>query len=226
MLNGGSGTNTLNGGPGRDTIQSVSGTDTVTTGVGPDAVSDALSLHMGGRTYSGLSTGGHSWGLNTQRGDSRLRVRPLAGNTALVTAALARNGEQELASGFWQLYYYFATSAVTDRVVLDTVPLPNKAQQMFGSGREVVDITVPTGTWTVVGDPATNATVTFSNGSQPISVQKAAHSRCTHPSPTNRRFAHRVIHDLQMRIAPNRSAISSEMRSQPEPRPGGPRPTS
>lgn len=198
-LVGGTGTNTLQGGPDDDALFSTSATDTLRGLGSTDGLSDSGDGPVGGRTIDTTGTGAN--GDNYQvsiRGDAALRSRALPAIGARVTAALGRSGRQVVDLGVDRIIYDTAFTATTpvDRVVLDLATLPDQSQTVLGDAGTVVDVVVPTGSWSVSGD-----TVTTTDGYEPIGVDPDATLLVRAPfTDPELRVAHRLIRDLLMRL--------------------------
>lgn len=196
-LVGDDGTNTLHGGPEADAIFTSSPTDTIRGQGGADGIADTGEGRVG-RTIDPTNAG--ATGDNYQvsiRGDVHVRTRDLPSDGARVTVALGRSGRQDVDTSVARLIYDTATgSAAVDRALLDIEALPGQAQSIQGDSGTVVDIVVPTGSWSVSSD-----TVFFTGGYEPISLDPDATELIRAPfTDPEQRFAHRLIRDTQLRL--------------------------
>ncbi|MCU1369778.1 MAG: hypothetical protein JWO77_972 [Ilumatobacteraceae bacterium] len=202
---GGTGTNTYNGSSAKDTFESNSNTDVIKLAGGADNfVTDRLSLRSGGRTLTGSgSTDRHRTELDGS--DTTTRVRPGANaNTAMITNSLNRTGQQLLPANFDRIELDYAVGAEKDRALID-VRAVHQSVTVFGDEQDndVLDITIPTGAWTeniVAGGTSTVNPVDPAYGSI---IMNNTGAISVHGAWTNiyEGFGHRVIRDLQFRIA-------------------------
>ena len=203
-LDGGPGTNQLFGGLGNDNILSSGNNDTIDGGDGSDRITDRTSGRSG-RTIANHGT--DSWYfVEMGQGDMISRIRGLSANDARVTNSLARPGQQELGNSFDQVVVSNGTDAVVNgRGVFDVVAL-NGDRDVSVRGdsdiNDVLDVTIPTGNWTVGIDAGGDGWITpAAPGYKPIHVENMGQVQVHTPWPSkNLSFAHRVIRDLELRI--------------------------
>ncbi len=206
LASGGPGTNTFNGSSGSDRYTSSSSADTIKlAGGAQNQVTDVDSLRSGGRAISGSgSTDLHLTDAKDQ--DAVFRVRPgLALGTARLTTSLHRTGQQALPASFDRIVVFFdADDDKPDAGLADVVAV---RQDVTVNGDpaddDVLDVTIPTGGWQLTENPgglsfidpdnASYGRISFSN-SGTISVHAPW-------ANANEGFGHRVIRDLQFRIA-------------------------
>ncbi len=201
----GGGTNTIYGGSGNDGIFSEGNADVIAPGGGYNRVYDRSSRRSG-RT---ISSGGQSnwYYLESNRGDAVTRIRPRTGSTTLVTNSLNRPGQQVLSADYSNIVRYLVYSGGGDsRGIMDLVALDNGRDVILdgdSADNDLVDITIPTGSWTVTGSPASTAWVTPSAaGYAPITVRDAGELRVHGPwTNKNAGFVHRATRDLMFRFA-------------------------
>lgn len=208
---GGTGANELRGGAGDDNLYSESRRDVVIGGAGHDRVGDSGVGVLGGRTLVDIGADDH-WIGYISGGDAAARVRVGAGGQAVVTTALSRRGRQVV--GTPTLVHIFSqyVGERADREVVDVVPSTAWAQRISVSPDAVVDITVPSGvTWTRIGAVGSDiVTYGFSGGYRDIVVQAVPRTFGDPVTPTAthahgpiadpvRRYAHRVLRDLELR---------------------------
>lgn len=220
-LNGGSGTNTLQGGSNADEFETESDTDTLTGASDSvdDQIRDDTSLRFGGRAITGFgNTGGSPTDIlygSSLDNDVTVRVRPAAG-AAYVTFSLNRMGQQLVPAGIEDLYLGLqGMSALTPRTLADVVvPVQDVQVQSTTGERELIDVTVPTGSWTntiaasqrVIDPTAANfGVVRFSDD-----ATYKVHGPWTNQ---NQGFGHRVHRDLLLRFATDaeRDAVRDQL---------------
>jgi len=194
-LLGGAGFNHIHGGPAADIVISESRTDAIDGNEGVDQFRDVGEGWVGGRTYDN-GTPDDDWQLFVA-GDAAIRSVPSVSGLAVVSSNLARTGSQILSPNIGEIAYStHGAGAPPDRVVLDLRPLTSQSQRVqFTTAQTVVDLVVPTGTWTT-----TSGVTTFSAGYQPVIVSGATlNVRGPYTDPEER-WAHRMLRDLEMRI--------------------------
>jgi hypothetical protein len=206
-LHGGAGTNHLNGGPGNDSLWSESESDQLDGGSGgeADAFYDVDSLHSGSRTLTGFGNT-DNWYAQAHDSDVTARVRPgSAAGTTLVTLSLDRPGQQTIpaTSGSIVTAGLAYTGEVPHKALLDIVAGPH---QVGGTGSlsdtDVVDITVPSGTWTVTTFTHGVTVVPDDPTYKQVSVSHIGAYRVHGPwtGDRNRGFVHRAFRDLLFRF--------------------------
>lgn len=223
-LAGGSGTNTLNGGAADDDFWSESVADTINAGAGTDSVYDQSPGRSGGRTLTG--TGTKIYNETFESCDTVQRIRPAASGGMSDTASLCRPGIALLPNTYVRLLSDTGVEGdVASRGIVDVV-VPG-AQRVDVAGDlgddDLMDVTVPTGTWTVngtlpgstsVGTDDPNLGNVYFNHIGKLSV----HGPWT---DKDQGFAHRVTRDLLFRFPTNsaRDAIRDQLASHAKTRP-------
>lgn len=210
-IEGGSGANALHGGVWNDEIVSSSRRDTVTDTAGSKSiVRDALPDGSGGRT---LALGSYTWDVQGGFDDVAVRVRT-AGGVPVVTTTLQRSGRQSLPGALTNLGLPGGASdgVRTFRTVVDLVPLAT-AEVGLEPVPSVVDIVVPTGTWTVEA-----GRVTFSDYAPVRTFGLPVHVRAPYADP-DEAFVHRLLRDLEMALpsAERRAPLVARLAAGDEP---------
>jgi hypothetical protein len=166
-IEGGRGTNVMSGGTGNENIDAWGDGDTVSPGLGTNYITDANSLRSGGRILHLTSTN-DTYSTDLQRNDATYRLRPTSGapgDAATVTAALNRYGQQVLPTGLKSATVNFSVNGggLDSRHVADIVLPSGKIPQVVVQGDEadndLVDLTVPVGTWAESGTSGVLVTV-------------------------------------------------------------------
>ncbi len=205
-MSGGAGTNTFVGNVAADYVFSSSDTDKISTGGGANRIADIDSLRSGGRTITS-GTGTDTYDVSLSHGDAVWRVRPGTGaGTARTVASLNRTGLQQLPASVNNIGAFLDSgSEPTDHTLADIVAVQGKTVFVNGGSLDnVIDITIPTGSWSTSGTiGGGSGTVTPQSGSLgaitlvnvgPVSV----HGPWTNK---NRGFVHRATRDLLFRFA-------------------------
>jgi hypothetical protein len=221
-LRGGSGTNTFTLGANADQVQTASDTDVIKglADTADDVVDDDESLRFGGRTITGLGIAGGSGVDSLDAGsldnDVTMRVRPGASGAATVTFSLDRMGQQQLPAGFEEIRLSsYGMSVLTPRTLVDVMAPTQDVDVSTTSGeQELIDITVPAGSWTqsVAGSRRTINTVSSSIGEVTFfdGATFKVHGIWTNK---NQGFGHRVYRDLLLRFATDaeRDAVRDQL---------------
>ncbi|MGN6692743.1 MAG: DUF4214 domain-containing protein [Aquihabitans sp.] len=208
-MNGGSGTNTFDLGYAADEIETESETDTVfgIADAADDQIRDNTSLRFGGRTLTGFgNTGGSptdTYYADIVLNDAAVRIRP-SGGSALVTASLNRTGQQTIPAAIEAFDLGLNTmTELTPRTLADVV-VPSQ-DVVIGSTtgeKELIDITVPAGSWTDTVSSGTRTITTASSAQGDVSFSNGATYRVHGPwTNQNQGFGHRVYRDVLLRFA-------------------------
>lgn len=203
---GGAGTNHLNGGPANDQLWSQSDTDQLDGG--SDAVTDGFydidSLHSGGRTLVGFGAN-DAWYAQAHDSDVTARIRPgSSAGTTLLTISLDRPGQQTIPA---------ATGAIVSANLAYVGEVPHKAlidvvagaHQVGGTGSlsdtDILDVTVPSGSWTVSPVPHGVTVVPANSTYKQVSVGHIGTYKVHGPwTDRNQGFVHRAFRDLLFRF--------------------------
>lgn len=203
-LSGDEGTNQLFGGGGSDRYISTGTADELTDasdGVADEAV-DLSSGPSGAWKLTGFDAADRVR-VQGPTSDSFVRIRPSTLGSELVTLTLGRTGQQRTPPDLAELSVTFTTAGTIDyRAVADVVagddPI-SVALPVEGTG--LLDVTIPSGTWTV-GGTAAAPQITSSFGT--ISASSVDDSRVHGPwTDRNLGFAHRATRDLLLRFGSN-----------------------
>ena len=200
----GAGNNTIYGGPGNDNIGSEGNGDVISPGGGDDRVYDRYSPRSGRTINSG---GNSSWYFfESGLGDSVSRIRPNGSGTTM-TNSLNRPGQQQLNVAYSNISSTLGAQTTGDsRGLIDLVAL-NGGRDVFVNGdsseNDLLDVTIPTGAWTVSGTPQTGGWITPSAaGYAPIDYDNFGAVNVHGPwTNKNSGFVHRVTRDLMFRFA-------------------------
>lgn len=201
-LEGGSGTNSFTGGDGKDDIFTLGNDDTIDGKGGSNWIYDRQSGRSG-RTLSPAGT--DNWYFNEVGvGDSVLRIRPGSSNT--VTASLARPGQQVLPSSFENVVAYHGANALGEsRGLFDVVALGNSRDVVVdgdAAKNDVLDVTIPTGSWTVGITNGSGWITPTAPGYKPIHVLDMGAVKVHGPwTDKNKGYVHRATRDLMFRFA-------------------------
>lgn len=202
----GPGNNQIFGGSETDNIGSEGNGDVIKTGGGAgDRVYDRKSGRSG-RVIDNI--GASNWyffegGL----GDTTSRIRPGAGGTTVVTNSLTRTGQQVLGNTYKNASVAFVVNTSgSAKGLADIVALDN-GRKTYARGDQtdddLLDVTIPLGSWTTVGTPQTNYFITPANAAY-AQVQAANFGAVSIHGPwTNKNsgFVHRATRDLMFRFA-------------------------
>jgi hypothetical protein len=202
----GAGNNQIFGGLATDNISSEGNGDVIKTGGGTgDRVYDRKSGRSG-RTVDNVGTNGWYF-FEGNLGDTTSRIRPGANGTTVVTNSLTRTGQQVLGSSYKNAGVAFVVnSAGSAKGVADIVAL-DSGRKTYARGDQadddILDVTVPLGSWTTVGTPQTNYFITPANATY-AQVQASNFGAVSIHGPwTNKNsgFVHRATRDLMFRFA-------------------------
>ena len=191
VLGGGTGANSLVGGPVGDTINSTSASDVIEARGGLDTVNDQGSGRVGDRFIIGPPSEADN---SILRVDGDVAIRSRAGDaadSATVVAALGRTGLQELGPNTYQVSYQpDSVGAPDDRALFDVAALPGHPQRITSaSANTVVDLVVPTGSWTRTG-----GIVSFTGPYEDVIVPGLGTVNIRSPfTDPEERFAHRLL---------------------------------
>jgi hypothetical protein len=200
----GAGNNTIHGSPGNDNISSEGNGDVIFPGGGDDFITDRTSPRSG-RT---INPGGLSsfFFFESGLGDSVSRIRP-NGTGTTVTNSLNRPGQQQLTSTYSNVVTNLGSQTTADgRGLVDVVALGNGRDVSVrgdSTDNDLLDVTIPTGSWTVSGTPQTSGWITpTAGGYEPIRYESFGAVN-VHGPWTNKDsgFVHRVTRDLMFRFA-------------------------
>ncbi len=195
------GTNTMTGGPATDFFISYSETDTINAfGAGSDQLYDMFNGRSGGRTVNGTS-------LNTyqqiqDKCDVQSRVRSISGQPTVVSS-LCRPGIQTLPADLGVMVLDFRDD-VDNKGLADVVVPGDQNVNVSGDSftDDLIDVTVPSGTWTT--SVAVNGAVTVNTSDPALGdvIYNNIDDATVHGpwADKNQSFAHRVIRDLLYRF--------------------------
>lgn len=200
----GAGNNTIYGSPGNDNIGSEGNGDVIFPGSGDDHIADRKSPRSG-RT---INSGGLSsfYFFESGLGDSVSRIRP-SGTSTTVTNSLNRPGQQQLTLTYSSIVSRLGSQTTADsRGLIDVVALGNgRDVSVYGDStdNDLLDVTIPTGAWTVSGTPQTGGWITPGTaGYDPIKYENFGAVNVHGPwTNKNSGFVHRVTRDLVFRFA-------------------------
>lgn len=211
---GSGGRNVLSGSEVVDEIYSSSTLDQIDTGAG----ADLIDLD-GGAPFRRPGLTNPTGAVDEVRttvgiGHAAVRGRPVAGGGIELVAGTATPSRGVLGDRFGAVEIALNSSIRGDRAVVDLAPTSHPiAVRGTTGGGTIVDITVPTGSWTVTGAPITGATVTFSSGAASIFVSGVSELRVHGPaSSPERGWAERVRRDLEMRFPTETQVQSLELQ--------------
>lgn len=217
-LDGGAGTNVLNGSATVDRIYSASVTDSIYAGSGADQVFDVTPGRSGGQSLSG--TGSKDYNETFASCDTVQRVRPYAINGMSITASVCRPGISNLTNTFTRyLTDTGVDSEVASKGVIDVVvPGPQRIDVAGDVGEDdIMDVTVPTGTWTVTGTVPGSMSIGTSDATLGSVYLNHIGKLSVHGPWTDKDqgFAHRVTRDLLFRFPTNaaRDAIRDQLKN-------------
>jgi len=203
----GPGNNQIFGGPANDNIGSEGNGDVIKTGGGTgDRINDRSSGRSG-RTIDNLGTSNWYFFEGIQ-GDTTSRIRPGAGGTTVVTNSLTRTGQQVLGNSFKNASVAFVVNSAGSAKGLADIVALDSGRKTYARGDtaddDLLDVTIPTGSWSTVGTPQTTYFITPANATY-AQIQAANFGTVSIHGPwTNKNdgFVHRVTRDLMFRFAP------------------------
>ena len=217
------GSATMDGGPAQDYFYSYSTADVIHGNGGEDWVYDDCCGRTGGRTAE--NAGGHlHFSVDLHGNDAVARIRPDArygtGHATMATS-LNRTGLTEWGPDTIDMQAHHSYVGVIDTAALFDVVLPAGANQVYVSGdaakNDLLDVTVPTGTWVVSGSPALYLTIDPDDPSLPTmqSFQVGAYKVHGPWTDKDRGFAHRVNRDLLLAFPTDaaRDAIRNQLHA-------------
>jgi hypothetical protein len=203
----GPGNNQIFGGPANDNIGSEGNGDVIkgggsTTG---DRINDRTSGRSG-RTVDNM--GNTNWYFfEGTLGDTTTRIRPGANGTTVMTNSLTRTGQQVLGNTFKNASAQFVTNTSgSARGLADVVAL-DSGRKIYLTGDsakdDLVDVTIPTGSWTTLGTAPDNIFITPTTaGLGVVQVKNFAQVNIHGPwTNKNSGFVHRATRDLMFRFA-------------------------
>lgn len=202
----GSGNNQIFGGPATDNIGSEGNGDVIKLGGGAgDRVYDRLSGRSG-RTIDNI--GQSNWYFfEGTLGDTTSRVRPGPAGTVIVTNSLTRTGQQTVGSSFKNVGTNFVANSTSDAKGLADVIALDSSRKIYPNGdsadNDLLDVTIPSGSWTTIGTPQTNYFITPTNSTY-AEIQASDFGTVSIHGPwTNKNsgFTHRATRDLMFRFA-------------------------
>ena len=208
----GPGTNQIFGGPDTDNIGSEGNGDVIKLGGGAgDRVYDRLSGRSG-RTVDNI--GQSNWYFfEGTLGDTTSRVRPGPSGTAIITHSLTRTGQQVVGSSFKNIGTDFVVNASGKAKGLADVVALDNSRKVYASGDtaddDLLDVTIPSGSWTTVGTPQTTYFITPTNPTYAVVQASDMGTVSIHGPWTNKNngFVHRSYRDLVFRF-PSGGVIS------------------
>ena len=200
----GAGNNTIYGGPGNDNILSEGNGDVIWPGEGDDWVTDRYSPRSG-RT---IKPGGNSsrYFVESGLGDAVSRIRTNGSGTT-ITNSLNRPGQQQLTVDYNGINDTLGYNAAADSHGLVDVVALNGNRDLHVTGdsfdTDLLDVTIPTGSWNTSGTPATGGYITpTAVGYAPVRYDNFGTVYVHAPWTTkNASFVHRVTRDLMFRFA-------------------------
>jgi hypothetical protein len=203
-ISAGAGNNQIFGGTGNDNILSEGNGDVIKAGAGYNRITDRRSPRSG-RTLDNDGTSNWYF-LDGDFGDAIVRLRP-NGSAAKVTTSLTRPGQQLLGNSYTNVSVNLVAESSADaRGLVDLVAF-NGSRDVYTHGddanNDLLDITIPTGSWNTAGNPATNYLVTpTAPGYAPIHIDHFGTVNVHGPwANLNAGFVHRVTRDLVFRFA-------------------------
>ncbi len=201
----GEGMNMVWAGGGQDTVWSQSATDVIDGGSDTlvDMVHDTTSLRSGGRLLTGFGTQ-DALDVQAITGDATMRIRPSSGGTALATMSLTRTGQQVVPASLGTVGPTFGEMGeVPHRAILDVVASNHRVSAQGGiSGRDLLDVTIPSGTWVATGIGPSVQIIPDDPAYQTIAMSEMGAYRIHGPwTDKARGFAHRATRDLVFRFA-------------------------
>ena len=220
---GGDGSNSFFGGVGLDQFHSSSDTDEIdSTGGGNDEVFDETNGRSGGRAITApVATRYYQY----QNGcDAQSRVRAGTSGGSRVISSLCRPGLQELPATVSEVQV-LASDNKHDQALFDVVVPGSTIVKVRGDAdnNDLADITIPSGTWNVLGSAPGTVTIDPTNaGLGTVTLQNTADPSIHLPwTNKNQGFAHRAIRDLLYRFpaAAERDAIRDALTNGSKTRP-------
>lgn len=202
-ISAGAGNNTIYGGTGNDNILSEGNGDVITAGAGYNRITDRVSPRSG-RTIDNNGTSNWyfvEYGL----GDTTTRLRP-NGSASKVTSSLTRPGQQLLGNSYTNVSVRLGQASGDGKGLVDLVAF-NGNRDVYVDGdaadNDLLDITIPTGSWNTSGTPADTYFVTpTAPGYAMIHVNDFGTVNVHGPwANLNAGFVHRVTRDLMFRFA-------------------------
>ncbi len=201
----GPGTNQIFGGPGTDNIGSEGNGDVIKTGGGSgDRVYDRNS----GRSGRVIDNFGQSnwYFFEGTLGDTTTRVRPGPSGTTIVTNSLTRTGQQTAGTSYKNIGSRFlANTSGNARGLADVVALTD-SRKIYANGDQsdddILDVTIPLGSWTTIGTPQTTYFITPANAAY-AQIQASNFGTVSIHGPwtnKNNGFIHRSYRDLVFRF--------------------------
>jgi hypothetical protein len=202
----GPGNNQIFGGPANDNIGSEGNGDVIKSGGGTgDRINDRYSGRSG-RTIDNI--GQSNWYFfEGTLGDTTSRIRPGIFGTTVVTNSLTRTGQQVLGNSFKNASVGFVVNAAGSAKGLADVVVLDSSRKTYARGDtaddDILDVTIPAGSWTTVGTPQTNYFITPTNATYSELQASNFGTVNIHGPWTNKDngFVHRVTRDLMFRFA-------------------------
>lgn len=210
----GAGTNQIFGGPGNDNIGSEGNGDVIKGGGGTgDRINDRSSGRSG-RTIDNV--GQSNWYFfEGTLGDTTSRIRPGANGTTVVTNSLTRTGQQVLGTSYKNSSVAFVVNATGSAKGLADIVALDSFRKTYARGDQadddILDVTIPAGSWTTVGTPQTTYFITPSNATY-AQVQASNFGTVSIHGPwTNKNdgFVHRATRDLLFRFATSQTITTT-----------------
>ncbi|WP_421121589.1 DUF4214 domain-containing protein [Aquihabitans daechungensis] len=148
--------------------------------------------------------------------DVTVRVRPAGGGGATMTYSLSRTGQQAVPAGFEEMRVsLYGMSPLTPRTLADVVVPARDVEISSHEGeQELIDITVPTGSWTDTVASGTRTIATSSGAVGNVRLFDGATYQVHGPwTNQNQGFGHRVYRDLLLRFASvaEREAVNTKL---------------
>ena len=209
----GPGTNQIFGGPDNDNIGSEGNGDIIKPGLGSNRINDRLSGRSG-RTIDNY--GESNWYFfEGTLGDTTSRIRPGANGSTVVTNSLTRTGQQVLGTSYKNNSVAFVVNAAGSAKGLADIVALDSFRKTYARGDtaddDILDVTIPAGSWTTVGTPQTTYFITPSNATY-AQVQASNFGTVSIHGPwtnKNNGFVHRATRDLMFRFAPSGTVTST-----------------
>ncbi len=217
VLSAGPGNNQVFGGSADDNISSEGNGDVIKGGAGTNSVYDRFSGRSGRIIDSGGTDNWYQFEGNL--GDTVSRIRPGGSGSTLITNSLTRPGHQVLPSTYKNIASRLVDNGSgTARGLVDIVALDG-GRNVFVDGDsgddDLLDVTVPVGSWTTSGTPQATYFISPTNAAYPQIEATDFGSVSIHGpwSNKNNGFVHRVTRDLLFRFetAPNVALYGSQI---------------
>ena len=198
-LHGEGGTNTFTGGSTTDNVFTEGNQDSIDPKAGTNWIYEQTSGRSGRTITSAGTTNWHFTNVGAR--DSVARIRP--GVLNMVTHSLGRPGQQVYPSSYRNLVLYHGTTPGESRAIFDLVALGGgKSVTLDGDGNDLLDVTIPTGSWTNNAADGSGTIAPLAGGYSTISVNDMGAVKVHGPwTNKDQGFVHRVTRDLMFRFA-------------------------